>query len=254
MKLRVGMLSAVLAVALLTGTAWGFPTRFGPVTGLVDLPTPDVVEQGMAELALDYTKVEGGQKIWPARILFGVSEGAELGVGFAKLKDGSSEDITSFAGKMTLMREPQAAFSLAVGADTLNGGAEDAFDVYVVGSKQFPMPASEASSYQSGRARMRGHAGIMFTRVRNEITDHEIKPYLGFDVTTPEGTAFVAEYKWTKFGDDHAAAAIRYPVTPAITVQTGVARAGTVLGQSDYRFIIGLSYNLSTRGEGGSSY
>jgi hypothetical protein len=239
------MLSVVLAIAVVTGAAWCFPTRFGPATGLVDLPTSDVIEQGVAEFALDYTALEGGQKIWPARILFGVSDAAELGVGFAKMKDGTSEDITSFSGKMTLMREPEARFGLGVGAATLDGTTNDLLNVYAVASKQFPMPAAEGARYAAGRARLRAHAGIMFTRVRNGISDNEIKPFLGFDVTSPEGTAFVAEYKWTKFGDDHVAAAIRYPVTSMLTAQAGVARAGTILGQSDYRFIIGLSYNLS---------
>jgi len=254
MNLRLGRLSAVLAVALVTGTAWCFPTRFGPATGLVDLPTSDVIEQGVAEFAVDYTKLESGQKTWPARILFGVSDAAELGVGFAKIKDGTSEDITSFAAKMTLMREPQARFGLAVGAATLDGTTQNLLNVYAVASKEFPMPGPRGTPYQAGRARLRAHAGLMLTRVTNGASDDEIKPFLGLDVTSPEGTAFVAEYKWTKFGDDHAAAAIRYPVTSMLTAQVGVARAGTILGQNDYRFMIGLSYYLSPPSEREASY
>jgi len=249
MRLRVGMLTAVVVVALVAaaaGTSWCFPTRFGPATGLVDLPTSDCIEQGMAELALDYTKVEGGEKIWPARILFGVSDSAELGIGYATIQDGESEHITSFAGKVTVLREPEAGFGLGVGIAMLNGKSDDLLNVYAVVSKQLPMPAPATTGVALGGARLRTHAGLMFTRVSDGSSDHELKPFVGFDVANPGGTAFVAEYKWTKFGDDHIAAAIRYPVTPQVTVQAGVARAGTTLGQNDYRFILGLSYNLGS--------
>lgn len=247
-KISLTMMMAVFVFTLLAGVGWTYPTRFGPATGLVDLPTPDVLENGTAEIALDYTKLEGGQKVWPVRLLLGVSEGAELGVGWAKVKDGTSEEITSFAGKMMLMKEPQQNFGLAFGAAWLDGTIHDLFNVYAVASKEYPTSGGGAYAYGAGRARMRGHVGLMFTRVSNGIDDDEIKPFVGFDVTTPEGTALVAEYKWTEFGDDHVAAAIRYPVTANVTLQAGVARAGTILGQDDYRFIIGASYQIGIRG------
>jgi hypothetical protein len=256
MKLTLGVVVVALALVLVSGAAWSYPTRFGPVTGLVDLPTPDVLENGMAEVALDYSKLDHGQKVWPARLVLGVTDAGEVGVGWAKVKNGTSDEITSFAGKMMLMKEPEQEFGLAFGGAWLDGSTNDLLQVYAVMSKQFPTTGSDDFGYGAGRVRLRGHAGLMFTRVKDGVDDDELKPFVGFDVTTPEGTAFVAEYKWTKFGEDHAAAALRYPVTPAITIQAGVARAGTILGQDDYRFIIGLSYALGTRAsnEGAPGY
>jgi hypothetical protein len=248
MKLTAVVISTALVLGLLAGVGWAYPTRFGPTTGLVDLPTPDTVEAGTAQFAIDYAKIEGGLRVWPARVVVGVSKNAELGVGYAKLKDGVSDQITSFAGKVTLLSEPQADFGLGVGASILDTTGGDVTNVYAVASKEFPLPASERARYEARRVRIRGHLGLMYTQVSNGVSDNEIKPYLGADLTTPEGSAFVAEYKWTKFGKDDAAAAIRYPVSPKVTVQAGVARAGTILGQTDYRFIIGLSYDLSTGG------
>jgi hypothetical protein len=239
------MTVAVLALALLAGTAWAYPTRFGPATGLVDLPTSDVALPGGAEFAVDYSRLESGQQVWPIRLLVGVSDRAELGFSYARLKGTVDDDITGFGTKMTLMEEPQANFGFAVGASFLQGTARDILDIYAVASKEFPMAEPEAYRWQEGRARMRGHLGVMFTHIRNGPSDDEVKPFLGFDVTTPEGTSFVAEYKFTKFGDDHVAAAVRYPLSPAVTVQAGVARAGAVLGQDDYRFLVGVNYNFT---------
>jgi hypothetical protein len=251
MKLLVAAALVALMVALSAAAGCTYPTRFGPATGLVDLPTSDTVDTGAAEVALDYTKLEGGQQIWPARILLGVSQKAELGVGYAKLKDGESQHITSFAAKMNFLSEPQADFGLGVGAAVLDGSNGDLFNVYAVASKEFPTGGSQSTSYQTARARVRGHLGLMYTRISDSVSDNEIQPFVGADVTMPEGTAFVAEYKWTDFGNNHAAAAIRYPLSPKLTIQAGVARAGTILGQDDYRFIIGLSYDVSTIGAGG---
>jgi len=255
MKLRLGLVSAVLAGALLTGAAWGYPTRFGPVTGLVDLPTPDVIATNDAEIAADFTRLEGGQDIYPARLLLGVSEGGEIGIGYAKLHDGVDGNVTSFAGKMSLMHEPASDLGLAVGGAWLDGPDRDLLDVYVVASKEFPKAAAGTSPYrETSRARMRGHLGLMFTRIGDGARDNEFKPFLGFDVTTPEGTSFVAEYKWTEFGRDHAAAAIRYPVSPKVTIQAGVARAGSVLAQDDYRCIVGFSYDLAPAARADTAY
>jgi len=248
MKPLVVAALTVLVLGLLAGVGCAYPTRFGPATGLVDLPTSDTIDTGAAEFAVDYTKLEGGQQIWPARILLGVSQQAELGVGYAKLKDGVSDQITSFAAKMNFMAEPQADFGLGVGAAIIDGGNGDLLNVYAVASKEFPTGGGQRMAYQAGRARIRGHLGLMYSRISDGVSDNEIKPFLGADVTMPEGTAFVAEYKWTDFGKNHAAAAIRYPVSPKLTIQAGVARGGTILGQDDYRFMIGLSYDVSTIG------
>ncbi|UCH33382.1 MAG: hypothetical protein JSV65_12465 [Armatimonadota bacterium] len=249
MRFRLGVISAMLLLALMIGAAWGYPTRFDATTGLVDLPTSDVVALDSAEFAAGYSKLESNQQVWPLRLLVGVSEGAEVGISYAKLNNGVDGSMTGFGAKMTLMEEPTADFGLGFGASYLDGTNSNVIEIYLAASKEFPMGVAEAYRYQAGRARMRGHLGLMFTRVSNGADDDELRPFLGFDITTPEGTSFVAEYKLTDFGDDHAAAAIRYPLSPALTVQVGVARAETVLPQNDYRFIVGFSYDLSAVGQ-----
>lgn len=254
MKFRLCMLSAVLMVALLTGMAWGYPTRFGPATGLVDVPTADVAMPGSAELAVDYFELEDGTKVWPARLLVGVSSGAELGITYTKLKDGVSDEFASIGAKLALMQPPLAGFDLAIGTSFLNNTGSDILDLYVVATKEFPVAPDGMYRVERPYPPVRGHVGIMYTRVSNSTDDDEIKPFLGLDITTPEGASFVAEYKWTKFGSDEAAAAIRYPVSPAVSAQLGVARTSKVHGQNDYRLLIGVNYNFVASGETGEGY
>jgi hypothetical protein len=254
MKHRLCVLSAVLAVALLSGMAWGYPTRFTAMTGLVDLPTADVAASGSAELAADYAKLAGEEQVWPMRVLAGVSDSAELGIAYTRLKDGVNDHFTGIGAKVALMKAETADFGLAFGGSYVNGTGDNILDLYAVASKEIATAAPEAYMVAAPRARLRGHLGLMFTRVSNGRDDDELKPFVGFDVTTPDGAALVAEYKWSKFGADQAAAAIRYPVSPAMTVQAGAARAGSVLGQDDYRFTVGLSYAFATAGGTGAAY
>jgi len=254
MKPRLCMLSALLAVVLVSGMAWGYPTRFGAATGLVDLPTADVAMSGGAELAGDYTRLENGQQIWPVRLLIGASAGAEVGFVYAKLKDGINDNATGFGAKMALMEEPTADYGVGVGASFLNLPDVDMLNIYAVLTKEFTVAAPQARRSEAPRPRVRGHLGVMFTRITDGADDDEVQPFLGVDITSPEGTSFVVEYKPTKFGDDYAAAAIRYPLSPKVTAQVGVARSGTVLGQDDYRFFVGFNYNFAVTDEEGAVY
>jgi len=248
MKFGLVIVLAVLAVALLSGMAWAYPTRFGPVTGLVDMPTTETLTPNDAELAIDYAPLGGDTNVWPIRLLIGLPQDAEVGAGYARFKDGIDDKITSFGGKVRLLREPSSQLSLAFGANYLSGDVFDTLNVFAVAGKE--IPTTPGGIYGPERLHLRGYVGLMFTNISNSVSDDEFKPFLGLEAMTPQGAGLVAEYKFTKFGNDHVGAAVRYRATPRVTVQVGIARGTPDAFHSDeFRFLFGGSYNLSPPSE-----
>jgi hypothetical protein len=248
MKLALTIVIAALILALLGGAAGAYPTRFGPVTGLVDMPTTEPLTANDAELAIDYAPLGGDTNVWPIRLLIGLPQDAEVGVGYARFKDGIDDKITSFGGKVRFLREPTSKLSLAFGANYLSGNIFDTLNVFAVAGREI----SRASGGPYGRERfhLHGYVGLMFTNISNSVSDDEFKPFLGLEALTPEGAGLVAEYKFTKFGKDHVGAAVRYRATPRVTVQVGIARGTPDAVHSDeFRFLFGGSYNLSPPAE-----
>lgn len=253
--MKLGMLLTLALLMLVASIAWSYPTRFGPVTGLVDLPTTDTVPNGQLEMAADFAKLSDEGKVYPLRVVVGVSDSAELGIGYARLRGDGRANITSFGGKVSVMQEPGELFGLAVGGAFINNAlGSDITQAYAVASKQLTGNQSQALHRSADAVpTVRGLVGMMVTRVKNGDTDSEVQPFVGLDIASPSGASFVAEYGWTKFGRDQLAAAMRFPLQDGFVVQAGVVRA-PILGQDSVRFTVGFNYAFGERQEQEASF
>jgi len=227
----------VVGLALLAAVgAWAYPTLGGP-TGLVQVPTSDVVPAATVDVAVDFLPLPGDMDAWAVRGLMGLSQNAELGVAWTRVSNSESGSLLGFNGKMRLRSEPSSFFGLAVGASfedpsgDLFSGVDSAFQAYLAASKDLTRATADLAS---AAVRARGHVGLLYN---NSDDDSSLRPFFGLDFTSPEGAQLVLEYQ-SRADDDVSSVALRYPLTPSITGQVGL----TNFSGDEHKVVIGATY------------
>jgi len=142
--LRLLLVAVVLVAAI--ATAWSYPTLYGD-TGLVLMPTADVIPDTYVTLAGNYAEVKsdaGGRAIiFPVRILYGASDNTELFVLGAESSTKTEEggfDVLGAGFKVALIHESLVTDLPGISIGTRvyqTQGAIDkrVIDAYLVGSK-----------------------------------------------------------------------------------------------------------------------
>lgn len=236
----------------LAGPALAYPTLVGP-TGIVQLPTADKLPAGAFDLAFDWTKIgiDGDVTLFPVRLVAGITDRAELGVIWARAENSGSGNVIGANGKILLLREPISGVSVAAGAlvdvlsdDDVFGEIRDVtvIQAYAVASKDLSAPLGLA-----GKARLSGHLGLMFTKVKDgSIDESSIRPYIGAEITAPEGGSVAVEFRAKDSDIDRSAVwsvVARYPFAQAFTVQAGVVN---LFGASGHKLTLGVNYRFHT--------
>ena len=107
MTILLRLVSVVALVLVAAVTSWSYPTIYGE-TGLIQVPTADVVPYAVLNLAVDYTQpnIAGKFNQYPCRITYGLGPGTEL-YAIDAIATGSSGDYKVFGAgfKYVLMPE-----------------------------------------------------------------------------------------------------------------------------------------------------
>lgn len=270
MRVWVVVMAAVIA-ALGAAVAGAYPTFDGP-SGLVTLPTAEVVPSGAVDLAVDYQKTTisgsalGGAldldaadsdiTLIPIRAAFGVGEGLEIWGSYDPIKVEGSEDAKLWnAGlKWAFMRESGGDdFSLAIGG-SMGRMESDIDDVditraFLVASKVIKMKQSAGQPLSA-----MAHLGVMWAKLGEPTDNTMTKPFVGIEFFGGGGASLALEYR---FEDDDLdvnapfSAALRYPIGGAgspLWIQVGATNAATGIGNNDNDLFFGLGYRFNVAG------
>jgi hypothetical protein len=196
------------AAALLCGVAGAAPSHLGP-TGVVATPTADVIGAQQFDVAVDYVRWKNfGERVtsWPVRVVAGLSDRVEVGVGYTSWKDsGPTMKIVPVNAKALIVPESGNSPAIAVGAaygvfkdaqllNPLFTGDVKVTTVYAVATKT--LSKAEGDEEVGVKGTMRGSLGVMYNRYRDSTDGSATKPFVSLDYTTPNGkTTVAAEYK-----------------------------------------------------------
>jgi hypothetical protein len=222
-------LALVLALMAMCVPAGAYPNFFGS-TGLVQIPTADTAERGVYEFGIDYAELgSSGQNAWPVRLVAGTSERAELGAAFMSAHNSTDARIVSLGGKVALRREPADPFSLSIGATLgeLSGEVFTATDldrairVYGVVTKDLTGQLEQQAMEQPA-ATVRGHVGLVYTRLENMNASTTLRPFAGLEFARRSGAMVGLEWDASPAGDDVTSVVVRTPLKGGIMTQIGL--------------------------------
>jgi hypothetical protein len=280
--MRTVLLMAMLAACamLLATAAIAVPSHLGP-TGVVATPTADVVGAKAFDVAADYVRwkdIYGEDlKAWPIRVLAGVSDRVEVGVGYTKWQDsGTDMKIVPFNAKVMLVPESMTMPAVSVGA--AYGKATDVSipslsltpvdvkvtTVYAVATKT--LSKGEGGNGEGMKGTVRGSLGVMYNQYKDSgvVDDSATKPFVSLEFLTPDGkTTFAVEYK-TKEDiasdfSDHAISSlvVRHMFTPNFWAQAGLTNAWYTVSSPDgggHDWFVGVGYHWTPPAEEESYY
>ncbi|NIM04351.1 MAG: hypothetical protein GTO55_00820 [Armatimonadetes bacterium] len=261
--MRVYMAVLVAVMLGLGGAAgWAYPT-LGGATGLVTLPTAEVVPAGAVDLAVDYQEVDIGAKalggslgmygeaeMLPIRAVAGVGENAEVWAAYNKVKvDPGGEDLKMWnvGGKYMIAHEEKDSASAAIGLSygkIDNGDDARVTTIFVVVSKSLGFGGG------AGVASAKAHLGAIWMNFDSPISEELSRPFVGLEFTGENGSILAVEYRKRASGidvDTPFAAVLRYPVggTKPLWLEVGTTNAalgGIGLDEDDVFF--GLCYRF----------
>lgn len=175
--LRLLLVAAVLVAAI--ATTWSYPTLYGE-TGLVLMPTADVIADTNVALAGNYAEVKteaGGRAIlYPVRILYGASDNTELFVLGAESSTTTAEggfDVLGAGFKVALIHESlltdMPGFAIGTRVYQTQGSIDKRIiDAYLVGSKTI-FKTSDILDEEGYTFRI--HLAGFFTRYTGDLGD-----------------------------------------------------------------------------------
>jgi len=253
------------AIVLVSGTAVAAPSHLGP-TGVVATPTADVVGARQYDVAVDYIKWdEFGEdvKSWPIRLLAGVSDKVEVGVGYTQWQDSApTMKIVPFNVKVMIGSESEKAPAVAIGA--AYGTFKDAqllnplftddvkvTTVYAVATKTLTKAPEEGVVERGIKGTVRGSLGVMYNKYQDSTAGSATKPFASLEYTTPNGnTTLAVEYKVKEKITDLkdkalSSVVVRHMFSPEVWGQIGLTNAWYTVANPDcgkHEFFIGVGY------------
>lgn len=190
----VAVLAAALAVA-----AWGYPTLYGD-TGLVQIPSADVMPQTYLQLAANYATVEnlvGNAPAIALRLSYGISPDTEfsLVVSQAMGEDDAGFDTMGGGIKVTIAQEDlnrrTPGIALGARAYVLRMAADrTVLDGYAVLSKAL---LTRGDLTGSGSL-LRAHGGVSYTSYSGDLDGSFVSPFLGISYASANGNSVVLDY------------------------------------------------------------
>ena len=257
----------MLALGAIAG--WAYPTMSG-ATGLVTLPTAEVVPQGVVDIAVDYQDNVGEAiemydtedvQIMPIRATIGVAESLEVWGGYTlvKVEDWDDAKLWNVGGKYQIMSEAAGDdVSVAVGGSfgKFDNDIEvDVTNAFLVASKD--ISTSVAPNQPIGAT---AHLGVIWIDLEDTDIDESLtEPFIGLEIFGEKGASLVVEYRFKDDSLDDSApfsAALRYPIGESpLMIQVGTTNAAFAgIGADDNEFFVGLCYTLgepAAMGSGG---
>lgn len=263
MRVWVVVMAAVIA-ALGAAAAGAYPTFDGP-SGLVTLPTAEVVPSGAVDLAVDYQKTNVGDRVLggmlsmydserflPIRVTIGVADGVEVWGGYTLIDPEDGDRMKSWnAGlKYAFMQESSGDnFSAAIGGSVGRFDNSEDVDVtraFLVFSKAISMKHAAGQPISA-----MAHLGVMWASVGDPADDKMTKPFVGIEFFSSNGSSLALEYRFKEDNLESNApfsAAVRYPLGEAnspLWVQVGATNAALAgFGGSDNSIFVGLGYRF----------
>jgi len=253
---------ACAVAALVSSVAGAAPSHLGP-TGIVATPTADVVGNKTYDVAVDYVKWDhslGDVKSMPIRLLAGVSEKVEVGIGYTKWKTGGhSMKVTPVNVKAVVVPESEGSPAVAVGAaygklkETGLPGVK-VTTIYAVATKT--LTKAEDEWYEEGgmKGTLRGSLGLMYNKYKASglgLSESATEPFISVEYITPNGNTTVAlEYKTAEdvgyFSNESISSiVVRHMITPNVYAQIGLGNAWYTLSNptnGDHELFIGVGY------------
>lgn len=255
----------LLAVATLTLiaalAAWCYPTLYGD-TGLVQVPTSDVVPYTFLSIAINYTEpdntlpgTQGRFNIFPTRITYGVGTGSEMSF-FDSIATGTGNSKFNVIGgglKCQILKEdPFASMpGVAFGARAYRmemPTERDVVEAYGVVSKT--LLASD-NLIDKGFA-IRAHLGASYTNFSGDVKANCPSFFVGVSYKQASGVIVDVDYlpKLQSDGEvlrsSTASVAVRYPFSEDSSFEIGTTKA---YGSDQSSIYIGFSVMYGNRSD-----
>ncbi len=234
-------LLAVAALSLMTAlAAWSYPTIFGD-TGLVQVPSADVVPYTFLDVGIDYTRVHNTQPGYagafnaiPARLTYGVGTGTELSFfdSFATGEGNSKYQVMGGGIKFQAIKEDPDTLmpGWAFGARTYRmemANERDVVEGYTVFSKVL---LYTGNLIDTGFA-IRMHAGASYTNYSGDVKANCTSLFAGVTFKQANGISLDLDYLPSQQSDGvilqspTASVAIRYPFNDNSCLELGMTKA-----------------------------
>jgi len=234
--LRMLLVAAVLVAAM--ATAWCYPDMYGE-TGLVQVPTADVITDTFVSLAGNYAEVKtdaGRAILYPIRLLYGASDNTEMFVMIAQSSTATAEggfDALGGGFKVALIHEDLLTNlpGISVGMRVFQTrGAIDKriIDAYAVGSKTIFKTSDilDETGYT-----IRVHLAGFFTRYTgNQGDENFYSAGAGIGYNNFNGTSVVVDYvpeltsNGISFREAVISFALRRPLSNEFTLEAGTTQ------------------------------
>ncbi|MCX6344519.1 MAG: YjbH domain-containing protein [Armatimonadetes bacterium] len=223
MKKNVLLAGLVTLVSLMATASFSAPSSIGP-TGILNLPTAEVVTEGNFEMMLAYDRpkvADVGIVVFPVVTLgYGVANG-EIGLSYFNVQDYTA--VKGINAKYIFAHESEKSPSIAAGVMYLSGNTAET-DLYLVASDRLCCIGD----------RYRATVGLLYQRPNQSASSSNLTGMMGIEFVAPGKTTFGFDY----IIDDIAAgsmfgATIRQPITPDLTCQVGLGNGS--------RYFIGLT-------------
>lgn len=237
MKARSACAAVVLALAFPAAPARGALTLTGQ-TGLVVLPTVEVVPEGQLDIAADFLDTDFAGATVPVRAAYGLLGMAEVGGGYVYSDDGHSV----VAQAKYRIPERLDLLDLGVGAIFQRGTIHDKdlsfFQFHTAASGRLPL---------EGPLGLSATAGLNWTRYEYGDPYHTgIRFFGGIEASFGTHWAALAEIQTASGGIDEdplSSAALRWFHGPW-TVQAGFTNAWGLRGTADHSLFAGAEYRF----------
>jgi hypothetical protein len=177
--------TVVVAAIAVSGAAFAYPTLQGP-TGLVTLPTVDLVPYRQFDAAYDYAK-QGDLTLHLFRFVYGASETAEIYGTWGSVDNQDVDNTFTLGGKFLLPKSYGMGGKWALGGDWQQ--LSDSVRVKV-------MRAYLTGSFDITKGRV--HAGLMFidADVEGAGSQSAIRPFIGAELSMPNADTLGAELRF----------------------------------------------------------
>jgi hypothetical protein len=217
-----GLLTGLVALVSLMSTAsFGAPSSLGP-TGILNVPTAEIVPKGRTEIMLAYDRptVSGnGIDVFPVVTVQHGFVNGEIGVSYFDVRGHTA--VKSANLKYVFTPQTQKSPGIAAGVMYLRGNTAET-DVYLVASHNLGLGDN-----------FRATGGVLYQRP-SHVSNTHFTGMLGVEYGKPGKTSLGIDYiiKDIAAGSLYGAM-IRQPITPDLTLQIGVGNRS--------RFFTGLT-------------
>jgi hypothetical protein len=223
MKKFVLLLGLVTLVSLLTSAAYSDPSSQG-ATGILNVPTAEVVPTGQFDLLVAYDSYKMGDlrlDTFPeASLDYGFRHG-EVGVSYFHLN--GYDAVKGGNAKYIFVRESKNSPSIAAGILYSYAGPVSETDLYLV-----------ATDSLGWGPRVRTSAGVLYQKADSSDIPSNVTGMVGMEIGSVNKTTLGVDYilhdmaAGSMFG-----ATLRQPLTPHLTAQVGVGNSS--------RYFVGMT-------------